>query len=68
MTNRTLPNPLVTPTVTVEDAARILGISRGLAYTAVQSGDIPALKIGRRLVVPTAALVAMVGGDVGRDD
>ena len=60
MTNRTLPDPATSPTVTVEDAARILGISRGLAYTAVREGTIPSIRIGRRYVVPTVALVQLL--------
>lgn len=58
---RAIPDPTVVPTLTVEGAARILGISRGLAYESVRSGGIPSLRIGRRLVVPTASLLAMLG-------
>ena len=43
-------------TVSIEDAGRILGISRGSAYAAAASGDIPTIKIGKRLLVPKAAL------------
>ncbi len=43
-------------TLTVEEAGRLLGIGRGLAYEAARRGDIPTLRIGRRLVVPWAAL------------
>lgn len=43
-------------TVTVEEAARLLGIGRGSAYEAARTGEIPALRIGRRLLVPVAAL------------
>ena len=43
-------------TITVEEAGRLLGIGRGLAYEAARRGDIPTLRIGRRLVVPRAAL------------
>jgi len=42
--------------LTVEEAGRLLGIGRGLAYEAARRGDIPTLRIGRRLVVPRAAL------------
>ena len=42
---------------TVEETARILGISRGTAYLLANSGGIPAIRIGqRRLVVPRKAL------------
>ena len=43
-------------TYTVEEAARVLGISRGSAYEAVRRGDLPVLKIGKRLLVPRAML------------
>jgi len=41
---------------TVEEAATLLGISRSFAYEAVQRGDIPSMRIGRRILVPKAAL------------
>jgi|YNPBryantNP2012_1023418.scaffolds.fasta_scaffold25580_3 excisionase family DNA binding protein len=43
-------------TYTVREAAKVLGIGRLTAYNGVKSGAIPALRIGRRLVVPKAAI------------
>jgi excisionase family DNA binding protein len=43
-------------TVSVEDAARILGISRGAAYTHARDGSLPTVRLGKRLLVPKAAL------------
>jgi excisionase family DNA binding protein len=43
-------------TMTVEEAARELGIGRGLAYELARRGEIPTLRLGRRLIVPVAAL------------
>lgn len=43
-------------TLTVEEAGEQLGISRALAYEAVRRGEIPALRIGRRILIPKAAL------------
>lgn len=43
-------------TLTVEEAATALGISRALAYEAVRRGEIPAVKVGRRILVPRSAL------------
>ncbi len=48
-------------TLTVEEAASLLGISRAFAYESVRRGDIPSIKIGRRVLVPKAALNRMVG-------
>lgn len=58
-----LPDSTARPTVTVEEAAGFLGISRGSAYEAARRGDLPTLRVGRRLLVPTAALRRMVGLD-----
>jgi len=46
----------VRQTVSVEEAGRLLGISRGTAYEAAKSGSIPVIRIGKRLLVPRAAL------------
>lgn len=43
-------------TITVERAAQLLGISRGLAYDLVRRGEIPAIHLGRRVVVPVSAI------------
>ena len=52
-------------TVTVEEAAQTLGISRALAYEAVRRGEIPHIRIGKRILVPRTALdrlLAAAGG------
>jgi excisionase family DNA binding protein len=43
-------------TYSVEEAAKLLGIGRNLCYEKVRTGEIPALKIGRRILVPKVAL------------
>lgn len=48
--------------LTVEEAAELLGISRGLAYELVRRGDLPSIRLGRRLVVPRRRLLALVEG------
>lgn len=50
-------------TLTIEEAARVLGIGRNSAYEAARRGEIPTIKIGRRLVVPRAALDRILAGD-----
>ncbi len=47
---------MVRQTLTVEEAAKALGIGRASAYEAVRKGELPAIRLGRRLVVPRAAL------------
>jgi excisionase family DNA binding protein len=41
-------------TISVEEAGKRLGVSRNLAYEAARRGEIPTIKIGRRLLVPLA--------------
>jgi len=43
-------------TISVTEAGQILGISRTAAYEAARNGQIPTVRIGRRLLVPVAAL------------
>lgn len=43
-------------TYSVDEAAARLGVGRNAAYEAIKRGELPALRIGRRLVVPRAAL------------
>jgi len=50
------------PVLTVEETAQLLKISRGSAYQACQAGEIPTIRIGRRLLVPRAQLEAMLSG------
>ena len=48
-------------TMSVEDAGRVLGVSRGVAYEAARCGTLPAIRLGRRIVVPVAALEQLLG-------
>ena len=48
-------------TLTVEEAAATLGISRASAYEAVRRGEVPAIRIGRRILVPRIALDRLLG-------
>lgn len=48
-------------TVSVPEAGRALGIGRDAAYAAAERGEIPTLRIGRRLVVPVPKLLDLVG-------
>ncbi|MHB1486935.1 MAG: helix-turn-helix domain-containing protein [Acidimicrobiales bacterium] len=54
--------PVQRLTLTVEQAAETLGISRAFAYEAVANGDIPCIRIGRRILVPKAALEKLLNG------
>lgn len=50
------------PMFTVEEVAAILGVGRATAYRCANTGEIPALRLGRRLLIPRAALARMLGG------
>ena len=41
---------------TVTEAAEILGISRPTAFQGVERGEIPHIRVGRRILIPKAAL------------
>lgn len=45
-----------TLTVSIPEAARMLGVSKNLAYAAAARGEIPTIKVGHRVLVPRAAL------------
>jgi len=47
-------------TVTVPEAAEILGVSRASIYRAAKAGTFPALTIQSRIVIPTAALARLL--------
>ncbi len=49
------------PTISIEHAGQILGISRRSAYRAAARGELPTFKVGRRLLVPTSRLLILVG-------
>jgi excisionase family DNA binding protein len=42
--------------LSVEEAGALLGISRDLVYDLVARGELPSVRLGRRLVVPRRAL------------
>lgn len=56
------PTALRQATVSVDEAARFLGISRRSAYRAAASGELPAVRIGGRIVVSRDRLLEMVNG------
>lgn len=57
-----MSDPTTRQTLTVEEVAAILGLGRNACYEAVARGDIPSLKIGRRILIPRHRLEALLGG------
>jgi excisionase family DNA binding protein len=54
-------------TITVDEAAALLGIGRSAAYEAARRGQLPTRRLGRRLFVPVPALFEWLGLSVGPD-
>ncbi len=52
-----IPTPSERPWLDVPEAGHLgFGLGRSASYDAVRRGDLPSIRIGRRIVVPTAAL------------
>lgn len=49
-------------TLTVLEAARMLGLSKNLMYDACRSGVIPSRVVGRRRILSVAAIEAWLAG------
>jgi len=58
-----LPDPKSQPTLSVDDVAEILGLDRKTVYASVRSGELPSLRVGRRILVPTRWLAARIAPD-----
>ncbi len=55
-------------TITVEEAACLLGIGRSAAYDAARRGQLPTRRLGRRLFVPVPAFLDWLGTGAGRNE
>ena len=60
-TYRIIEPPAERLVYTVAEAGELLGISRAFAYELVARGELPVICLGRRRLVPKAALLALVG-------
>jgi excisionase family DNA binding protein len=66
-TSIVLPDPTERPTLTVDAVAEILGLDRKTVYAAINSGELPSLRVGRRILVPTSWLAARITPDPDDD-
>ena len=48
--------------LSIEEAGRLLGLSRAAAYAHAKAGTIPVIRLGRRVLVPKAALERLLEG------
>jgi hypothetical protein len=62
-------------TISIDEAARHLGVSRGVAYDAAHdflnsegAEGLPVIRLGRRMVVPVARLEQMLGCALAYDE
>ncbi len=55
-------------TLSVEHAARLIGVSRSTAYRLVRDGELPAVRVGRRVLILKKPLMQMLEAeeDMGR--
>ena len=49
--------------VTAKEASHLLGLSRSSVYQGMLTGEIPHVRIGKRKLIPRAALERMLEGD-----
>lgn len=47
----------------VPAAGRLLGLGKNAAYQAIAAGELPSLRIGRRVLVPRDRLRALLEGE-----
>ena len=50
-------------TLTVTEAGKVVGLGRNAAYAAARRGEIPTIRIGRRILVPKAGLKKLLNGE-----
>jgi hypothetical protein len=63
--NEELKSLLSGPTASIPDVGRVcFGLRRQASYRAAAIGDIPTIKIGRGLFVPTTALRKLLQMDI----
>jgi excisionase family DNA binding protein len=53
-------DPSTRPTLSVDEFAVVQGISRSCAFAAVRAGQVPHLRFGKRIRIPTAAVRRML--------
>lgn len=44
----------------IDEAAKVLGVGRNQAYEAARNGQLPTIRIGKRILVPRVALAEML--------
>jgi excisionase family DNA binding protein len=60
---RVIPRAVDRPTLSIPEVARLIGVSKSHAYQMATEGMLPVMRLGRRVVVKTGALLVMLGLD-----
>jgi excisionase family DNA binding protein len=55
-------------TYSIREAAAVLGVSHTFAYELAHRGELPVLRLGRRMVVPVEALHRLIAEGTERVD
>ena len=55
-------------TMTVTEAGKTLGIGRAAAYEGARTGELPTIRIGKRILVPIPAFERLLGTDISKID
>lgn len=51
------------PVLSATQAAELLGVSRSLVYELIRRKELPSVRLGRRVLVPTAAITQLAAPD-----
>ena len=54
------PDPNTEPVLSVERASEVFKVSRASMYRAIQRGEIPSIRLGRLVRIPTVALLKLL--------
>jgi excisionase family DNA binding protein len=52
------------PVLTVSEAAELLGVSQAFAYELVARGELPAVRLGRRIMIPWVGIQRIIENSV----
>ena len=57
----TRPDTSYPPAISVHEAARIFQVTPATAYLWVRNGELPSIRLGGRIRIPTARLADLLG-------
>ena len=62
-------SPGTKQTLTVSEAAEILGVSKPMVYSLIRDGSIPAINVGKKILIPKLVLSVWLknGGHYGEE-